>query len=194
MTPYEIMLSESQERMLLVVKKGREREVERIFDKWDLHAVRIGEVTDDGRLHVKERGQTVAQIPTAALTDGAPVYERPMTEPAYIAEAAQLALRSRQASGDPGGFHTTAGVTDDRQQTLGLSSVRPHGAHQYARDTGYGRRCRSCEGTGRALALSVTGMAAMFISTPSWVRSWRWPRLLGMSHVQARNRWARRIA
>ena len=56
MTPYEIMLSESQERMLLVVKRGREAEVERIFDKWDLHAVRIGEVTNDGMLRVKERG------------------------------------------------------------------------------------------------------------------------------------------
>ena len=56
MTPYEIMLSESQERMLLVVKRGREAEVERIFEKWDLHAVRIGEVTDDGMLRVKDRG------------------------------------------------------------------------------------------------------------------------------------------
>ena len=56
MTPYEIMLSESQERMLLVVKKGREAEVERIFEKWDLHAVRIGEVTTDGRMRVKDHG------------------------------------------------------------------------------------------------------------------------------------------
>ena len=63
MTPYEIMLSESQERMLLVVKQGREAEVERIFEKWDLHAVRIGEVTADGRLRVKDRGTVVAEIP-----------------------------------------------------------------------------------------------------------------------------------
>src|SRR6188472_4339803 len=56
MTPYEIMLSESQERMLLIVKRGREAEVERVFEKWDLHAVRIGEVTDDGRLRVKQNG------------------------------------------------------------------------------------------------------------------------------------------
>ena len=56
MTPYEIMLSESQERMLLIVKRGREAEVERVFEKWDLHAVRIGKVTDDGMLRVKERG------------------------------------------------------------------------------------------------------------------------------------------
>src|SRR6185436_12576936 len=58
MSPYEIMLSESQERMLLVVKRGREAEVEAIFEKWDLHAVRIGEVTADGRLRVKARGTT----------------------------------------------------------------------------------------------------------------------------------------
>ena len=58
MTPYEIMLSESQERMLLVVKKGREAEVERIFEKWDLHAVCIGTVTDDGMLRIKERGDS----------------------------------------------------------------------------------------------------------------------------------------
>ena len=56
MTPYEIMLSESQERMLLVVKRGREAEVERIFEKWDLHAVHIGDVTDDGMLRVKDHG------------------------------------------------------------------------------------------------------------------------------------------
>src|SRR5438552_11199413 len=62
MTPYEIMLSESQERMLLVVKRGRENEVERIFDKWDLHAVHIGEVTADGFLHVTDHGTLVAEV------------------------------------------------------------------------------------------------------------------------------------
>jgi phosphoribosylformylglycinamidine synthase II len=92
MTPYEIMLSESQERMLLVAKQGREAEVERIFEKWDLHAVRIGHVTDDGMLRVKERGVVVAEIPNRALTDEAPVYRRPMTEPEYLHEAQQLDL------------------------------------------------------------------------------------------------------
>jgi phosphoribosylformylglycinamidine synthase len=92
MTPYEIMLSESQERMLLVVKRGREPEVERIFEKWDLHAVRIGEVTADGRLRVKDRGTTVADIPNRALTDEAPVYHRPMSEPDYLREAQKLNL------------------------------------------------------------------------------------------------------
>jgi phosphoribosylformylglycinamidine synthase len=92
MTPYEIMLSESQERMLLVVKKGRAEEVERIFDKWDLHAVHIGEVTSDGRLRVKEHGRVVAEIPNKALTDEAPMYRRPMTTPEYLQSAQQLDL------------------------------------------------------------------------------------------------------
>ena len=94
MTPYEIMLSESQERMLMVVKKGREAEVERIFEKWDLHAVRIGEVTTDGRLRVKHHGEVVADIPNKSLTDEAPRYNRPTARPAYLDEARQLSLAS----------------------------------------------------------------------------------------------------
>src|SRR5205807_10551486 len=92
MTPYEIMLSESQERMLLVVKRGREAEVERIFEKWDLHAARIGEVKNDGRMRVTNRGEVVADIPNPALTDDAPLYRRPMAEPAYLKEAQRLSL------------------------------------------------------------------------------------------------------
>jgi phosphoribosylformylglycinamidine synthase len=99
MTPYEIMLSESQERMLLVVKRGREAEVERIFDKWDLHAVHIGEVTTDGMLRVKERGTVVAEIPNRALTDEAPLYRRPMSEPEYLREVQQLDLAALTRDG-----------------------------------------------------------------------------------------------
>src|SRR5688572_2181428 len=101
MTPYEIMLSESQERMLLVVKKGREAEVEQIFDKWDLHAVHIGEVTSDGRLRVKDHGQVVADIPNKALTDEAPMYRRPMSKPSYIETAQQLDLEALGAPPAP---------------------------------------------------------------------------------------------
>ena len=90
MTPYEIMLSESQERMLLVVKKGREAEVERIFEKWDLHAAHIGEVTSDGLMRVKDRGQVVAEIPNSALVDAAPVYDRPTERPAYLDDVQRL--------------------------------------------------------------------------------------------------------
>ena len=78
MTPYEIMLSESQERMLLVAEKGREGEVFRVFEKWGLDAVEIGRVTTDNKLRVLEHGKVVAEIPNPALTDDAPVYKRPM--------------------------------------------------------------------------------------------------------------------
>jgi len=78
MTPYEIMLSESQERMLLVAQKGREQEVFGVFEKWGLDAVEIGRVTSGGKLRVLEHGKVVAEIPNQALTDDAPVYHRPM--------------------------------------------------------------------------------------------------------------------
>jgi phosphoribosylformylglycinamidine synthase len=77
MTPYEIMLSESQERMLLVAQKGREDEVFRVFRKWGLDAVTIGTVTGDGLLRVKQHGRTVAEIPNRELADEAPIYDRP---------------------------------------------------------------------------------------------------------------------
>jgi phosphoribosylformylglycinamidine synthase subunit PurL len=78
MNPYEIMLSESQERMLLVAQKGREEEVFRVFQKWGLDAVEVGRVTHDGKMRVLEHGKVVAEIPNEALTDDAPVYRRPL--------------------------------------------------------------------------------------------------------------------
>jgi len=96
MTPYEIMLSESQERMLLVADKGREDEVFAVFHKWGLDAVTIGHVTPDGILRVKDHGKVVAEIPNRALADEAPVYNRPHTKPARVAplEAPPIADRS----------------------------------------------------------------------------------------------------
>ncbi len=78
MTPYEIMLSESQERMLLVAEKGREDEVLRVFQKWGLDAVTIGTVIDQPTMRVLEHGKVVAEIPNASLTDDAPLYHRPL--------------------------------------------------------------------------------------------------------------------
>jgi phosphoribosylformylglycinamidine synthase len=78
MTPYEIMLSESQERMLLVAQKGREQEVFRVFEKWGLDAVEVGTVTAGNSLRVLEHGKVVAEIPNPALTDEAPLYKRPL--------------------------------------------------------------------------------------------------------------------
>ncbi len=81
MTPYETMLSESQERMLLVAEKGREDEVFRVFRKWGLDAVTIGTVTADGLLRVRQHGRVVAEIPNRELADEAPLYDRPHTQP-----------------------------------------------------------------------------------------------------------------
>jgi phosphoribosylformylglycinamidine synthase len=81
MTPYEIMLSESQERMLLVAEKGREEEVYRVFRKWGLEAAEIGVVTEDGKLRVRHRGVVVAEIPNRELADEAPLYDRPHAHP-----------------------------------------------------------------------------------------------------------------
>jgi phosphoribosylformylglycinamidine synthase len=78
MSAYEIMLSESQERMLLVAQKGREQEVFRVFEKWGLDAVEVGKVTTDNKLRVLQHGEIVAEIPNQALTDDAPVYKRPL--------------------------------------------------------------------------------------------------------------------
>jgi phosphoribosylformylglycinamidine synthase II len=78
MTPYEIMLSESQERMLLVAEKGREDEVLRVFEKWGLDAIPIGRVINEPTMRVLEHGKVVAEIPNQALTDEAPLYHRPL--------------------------------------------------------------------------------------------------------------------
>lgn len=88
MKPWEILLSESQERMLIVVKKGKEKEVEQIFDKWDIHCQIIGEVTDTEWIEYYMFDELVAHVPAESLVlgGGAPVYERDYTEPAYIAK------------------------------------------------------------------------------------------------------------
>ena len=88
MKPWEILLSESQERMLIIVKKGMEKEVEAVFEKWDLHCAIIGEVTDGERLQYFMGTELVADVPAESLVlgGGAPVYEREYKEPAYFAE------------------------------------------------------------------------------------------------------------
>jgi phosphoribosylformylglycinamidine synthase len=102
MTPYEILLSESQERMLLVAKRGCEDHVKRIFDKWDLDAVVVGRVTDDQQFRALWQGAEVARIPIAALTKEAPVYQRPAARPAQLDHIQQLDLSKLQAPDDFG--------------------------------------------------------------------------------------------
>ena len=158
MTPYEIMLSESQERMLLIVKRGRESEVERIFEKWDLHAVRIGEVMPDDRLRVKARGVVVADVPNRALTDEAPVYSRPVRAPEGREELQQIpraALGPLPAAGD---------VFKMLLASPTIASKRwIYRQYDYMVRTntivlaGLGAGVVRVKGTGRALAMSVDG-------------------------------------
>jgi len=103
MTPYEIMLSESQERMLIIVQKGREDEVKRIFDKWDLPWAEIGSVTGDGRMVVRHHGQVVADIPARKLADEAPVYEPEAREPEYLKATRAFTLAALPDTPDAAG-------------------------------------------------------------------------------------------
>jgi phosphoribosylformylglycinamidine synthase len=158
MTPYEIMLSESQERMLLIVKRGREAEVERIFEKWDLHAVEIGKVMPDGRLRVRESGVVVADVPNRALTDEAPVYTRPVRAPAdrdALREIPRTALRALPAPRD-------AFLALLRSPTV-ASKQWIYRQYDYMVRTntivlaGMGAGVVRIKGTSRALAMSVDG-------------------------------------
>jgi phosphoribosylformylglycinamidine synthase len=110
MTPYEMMLSESQERMLLVAERGREQDVFAVFRKWGLDAVEIGQVTSDGLLRLFHHGRLAAEIPAAELAEEAPVYHRPIVPPILppigaalptSADTAVLALRAKLAGSSP---------------------------------------------------------------------------------------------
>lgn len=90
MSAYEMMLSESQERMLVVVEKGREAEVKAIFDKWGLYSAVVGRVTDDGKLRLIHHGETVADVPVDSLAEDAPVYHKPSSVPAYYEAYANI--------------------------------------------------------------------------------------------------------
>jgi len=102
MTPYEILLSESQERMLAILKDGKEKQALEILRKWNINAVRIGKVTDDKMMRVKENGVVVCEIPAEALTKKAPLYNREVREPAYLKKAQKL---NRQLVKEPEDFN-----------------------------------------------------------------------------------------
>ena len=154
MTPYEILLSESQERMLVIVKKGEEVRVKEIFEKWDLPYAQIGIVTGDGFMRVQEEGETVVEIPARALADEAPVYHREASQPR---PRAPLDLTSVQE-------------VDVRDSLIQLSShpsiaskrwvwrqYRPYGATRLHGPTRFRCRClhraRSGQDPGRNLGL-----------------------------------------
>jgi phosphoribosylformylglycinamidine synthase II len=114
MSSYEIMLSESQERMLIIVHKGREDEVKRIFDKWDLPWAEIGFVTDTGRMVVKQHGKVVADIPAKKIADESPVYQREAQEPKYLKEVRAFRLDAVADTKTPG---------DDLKKLLAWPSI-----------------------------------------------------------------------
>ena len=158
MTPYEIMLSESQERMLFIVRQGREAEVDRVFEKWDLHAVRIGEVTGDGLLRVRDGAKTVAEIPNRPLADEAPLYDRPYREPADLHERQALDLSALEPPGPPAetflrlvgspGIASKRWIYRQYDHMVRTNTIAPAGA---------GAGVVRVKGTPRALAFSVDG-------------------------------------
>ena len=101
MTPYELLLSESQERMLLVARAGREREVQAIFERWDLDAVVVGRVTDDGRMRVRWHGEQVVDIPVAPVAHQSPELDRPRARARRSARAPEARPERRRARGRP---------------------------------------------------------------------------------------------
>jgi phosphoribosylformylglycinamidine synthase len=158
MTPYEVMLSESQERMLLIVKRGREADVHSVFEKWDLHAVEVGRVTGDGRLRVLESGTVVADVPNTALTDEAPVYQRPVREPEGRQELQQIprgALRALPRTNDV--FLTLLGsatiaskrwIFEQYDHMVRTNTITP---------AGHTKGVVRIKGSTKALAMSVDG-------------------------------------
>ncbi|MGH9683972.1 MAG: phosphoribosylformylglycinamidine synthase subunit PurL [Candidatus Acidiferrales bacterium] len=107
MTPYEMMLSESQERMLLVAERSREREVFDVFHKWGLDAVEVGRVADDGMLRLLHQGRVAAEIPAHALAEEGPKYERPIAAPAVASAAARESSASGLVEFAPAGSDLT---------------------------------------------------------------------------------------
>jgi phosphoribosylformylglycinamidine synthase II len=167
MTPYEIMLSESQERMLLIVKQGREAEVERIFEKWDLHAVRIGQVTGDAMLRIRDNGAVVAEVPNRALTDEAPLYRRPVQVPPDREELSRIprsALASRPSPKDALlallGSPTVASkrwIFQQYDYMVRTNTIALAGA---------GAGVVRVKGTNRAIAMSVDGNGRFVLLNP----------------------------
>jgi phosphoribosylformylglycinamidine synthase subunit PurL len=167
MTPYEIMLSESQERMLLVAQRGREEEIRQVFSRWDLDAVQIGRVTADGLLTVKMGGRMVAEVPPRALADEAPIYRKPMGRPSWQDELecfdplglpppADVAGAVLDVLGSP----TVASkewVYRQYDQQVGLNSVALPGG-----DAGVLR----IKGTSKGIALATDGNARLVYLAP----------------------------
>ena len=170
MTPYEIMLSESQERMLLVAERGREREVFDVFSKWGLDAVEIGRVTEDGMLRVLNHGEVAAEIPAHAIAEEGPRYERPIAKPRCAGcRCGGFCAVGCGGRGSHSQFPAFAGFADDCFEALDHRAVRFDGADEH--DVwSRGGRCggvaaegietRAGTGDGWQRALGISGAAS----------------------------------
>jgi phosphoribosylformylglycinamidine synthase subunit PurL len=167
MTPYEIMLSESQERMLLVAGPDRVEEILSVCARWDLDAAVIGRVTDSRRLVLKDRERTIAEVPIEALTDEAPVYERPAQAPSYLDAIQGINMDLIQPPSDFGAALMTL------LQSPTISSKRwvfQQFDYMVRTNTvvppGFGSAVVRIKGTRKALVLSVDGNGAYGVLNP----------------------------
>ncbi|MEE9145033.1 MAG: phosphoribosylformylglycinamidine synthase subunit PurL [Candidatus Binatia bacterium] len=158
MTPYEILLSESQERMLLVVKKGCEDEVKKIFDRWDLDAVIVGKVTGDRLFRALYHGKEVANIPIAALTKEAPVYTRSADRPKNQDQVQKLELENIE---EPKDLVKTLKLLLDSPNIASKEWVYRQYDHFVRSNTvvapGSGAAVIRIKGTEKGLALTIDG-------------------------------------
>lgn len=167
MTPEEIMISESQERMLLVAEKGKEKEVEAIFQKWDLDMAVIGTVTDDRMLTIKNRDDVVARIPVAALTSEAPVYERPLSTPRFQELIQSFNIDS---IAEPKSYSDTLKALLSSPTLAGKEWVFQQYDHMVRTNTVVGPGSDAAiiriKGTERALAMTVDGNSTYCLLNP----------------------------
>lgn len=159
MLPFEILLSESQERMLVVVKKGSEKIVEDIFTKWDLNAVQIGQVTEGGMLRYYQKGELVAEVPAhdLVLGGGAPVYEREYREPAYFKEYQQFDINEVKQPEDMAkvAFHLLGNPNIASKKWVIEQYDTMVGARSMSTNRPTDAGLVNIKGTNRALALTV---------------------------------------
>lgn len=156
MTPYDFMLSESQERMLVCVKKGREQEVIDIFEKWDLDVATIGEVTDTGRMELYWHGELAGDMPIAPVSEEAPVLDRPTARPAYLNAVNAKTIEAYPSISDQEAYETLltslevvdkAWVYQQYDSMVQTNTVKHPGSLDAS--------CIRIKETGRALAMSA---------------------------------------
>ena len=192
MTPYEVMLSESQERMLIVAKRGREDEVLRIFHKWDLDAAVIGRVTDDGRVRILDGGKEVANLPVAPLTDGAPLYDRPTRTSRGAGRAAGVRPGDgarRRRTWARRCWRCSRGRPSPARSGSSGSTTTPCGWARWCGPARPTRRWSGWSGPARAWRWRSTATPASSSSTRTRARGWRWRSAPATSPAWAASRW-----